>query len=153
MWLSTPQHLSLLNTWMQFKKKEQDYTHAHAHAHAHAHTHTHTHTHISQPPTPSKITNKGTKAGQAVVDAEETETGGCLCEFKAGLVYSVSSRIARAATAPGTSSQPGIGQGAHQFVLLLHLGHALPTPLVPVLQLGHHCLTLLAQNFLVFNQL
>lgn len=53
----------------------------------------------------------------------------------------------------GLSSQPGISQGAHQFMLLLHLGHALPTPLVPMLQLGHHCLTLLAQNFFVFNQL
>lgn len=38
-------------------------------------------------------------------------------------------------------------------MLLLHLGHTLPTPLVPVLQLGHHPLTLLTQNFLVFDQL
>lgn len=44
-------------------------------------------------------------------------------------------------------------QGAHQLVLLLHLGHALLTPLVPMLQLSYHCLALLTQNLLVFNQL
>lgn len=43
--------------------------------------------------------------------------------------------------------------GAHQLVLLLHLGLPLLTPLVPLPQLGQHGLTLLTQSLLVFNEL
>lgn len=45
------------------------------------------------------------------------------------------------------------GTGSYQLMLLLHLGQVLPTPLVPLLQLGHHCFTFLTQDLLVFNQL
>ena len=45
------------------------------------------------------------------------------------------------------------GRGAHQLVLLLHLGLLVLEPLVPLLQLGHQGLALLTQSLLVFDQL
>lgn len=44
-------------------------------------------------------------------------------------------------------------RGAHQLVLLLHLGLPVLAPLVPLLQLCNHSLTPLGQGLLVLNQL
>ena len=45
------------------------------------------------------------------------------------------------------------GERAHQLMLLPHLNLPVFAPLVPLLQLGHHGLTLVPQVLLVFDQL